>query len=97
MRIAVLSGAFPRGYDEDLDSRAPRDGPGGRVPDLEARTPRNGQGGPLRRRLVWFVGANGATQEAGREHRQSAGASSADRATGFPRNLQERRHGVHSV
>jgi len=87
VRIAVVRRAFPRGYDQHLNLRAPRDGPGGLPPDLDVQAPRNGPWGPLRGSVVWFGGVNGATQEAGREPRHGAGAAGAVRVAVVPRNL----------
>ena len=99
-RIAVVSSAFSRGDDEDLDVRAPRYGPGELLHDIDVRVPADGPGGLLQGRVLWSGGANGATQEEGREPRHGAGdapAARAARAAGVRRNLQEPRHCVHAM
>jgi hypothetical protein len=55
LRIAVIRRAFPRGDDEDLNLRAPRDGPGGLPPDLNVRAPADDPG-VLPGRVVWYGG-----------------------------------------
>ena len=61
-RDARLFGrAFPRGDDEDLNGRAPRNGPGGLPPDLNGDlsvlAPRHGPGGLPLEMVVWSGGA----------------------------------------
>jgi hypothetical protein len=98
LRIVVTRRALPRGYDEDLNLRVPRDGPGGLLKDLNVRAPRHRPGG-LPPGLVVSGGANGATQEEGREPRHGTVAARAVLLLpppGVRRNLQEPRHGVHA-
>ena len=84
-RIAVVRREFPRGDDEDLNVRVPRDGPGGWPPDLNVRVPADDPGGLLPGLAVWSGAANGATHGAG-----------AARAAEVRRNLVDPRGGVHA-
>jgi len=110
LRISVIRRVFPRGYGEDLNVRAPRDGPGWLPPDLDVRAPADGLLSGL---AVSSGGAHGAPKEERRDprpdaggpdafqaHRLCAGAAGADRAAraaGVGWNIQEPRHGVHAV
>ena len=100
-QIAVaLIPAFPRGDNEDLNVRAPRDGTGGLLPDLHVRVPTDGPGDLLPGLVVWSGGANGVAQEEGREEPwrdKIARVARAACASGVRRNLKEPRHGVHAV
>ena len=95
----VVRTAFPRGDNEDLNVRAPRDGQGGWSPVLNVRVPADGPGRLLPGCAVWSGGAKGATQEEGREPRQHVRACAAcvAREAGVWRNLEEPRHGVHAM
>ena len=73
--------AFLRGDDEYLNMRTPRDGVGVLLQGL----------------VVWSGGAEGATQEEGREARHGARATRAARAAGGRRALLEHRPIVHAV
>ena len=104
LRIAAIRRAFPRGDEEDLNLRVPRDGPGGQppemnAPDLNVRAPLHETRGLLPGLVVWCGAANRATQE-GLEPRHAAAAAAAAVAAcaaGVCRNVQKLRNGVHAV
>ena len=80
-RFAVVRRAFPRRDDEDLNLRAPRDGPGECRQDLNGRVAAGGPG----ELLPVAGGADAASLPEGREAARAAGVG------------LDPLHGVHAV